>query len=64
MADARKRRKRLDALPAATPKDPMAAELGRRGGLKGGKARAKSLTKEQRTEIARVAAAARWKKTD
>jgi hypothetical protein len=35
---------------------------GRAGGLKGGKARAKSLTRAQRAEIARTAAAARWKK--
>src|SRR5262249_37944480 len=32
------------------------------GGLKGGKARAKSLTPEQRSEIAQIAAHARWKK--
>lgn len=35
----------------------------RKGGLKGGKARAAALTPEQRAEIARVAAAARWKKS-
>lgn len=35
--------------------------LGRKGGLKGGKARAASLTKKQRSEIAKKAAAARWK---
>jgi hypothetical protein len=34
----------------------------RKGGLKGGRARAKSLTKEQRRAIARGAARARWKK--
>ncbi|MEO5892109.1 MAG: hypothetical protein ABIQ31_17815 [Ferruginibacter sp.] len=39
-----------------------AATLGRKGGLKGGNARAKSLTAEQRSEIAKKAAAARWKK--
>jgi hypothetical protein len=47
------------------PVDPLraaAAELGRRGGLKGGKARAAKLTPEKRSEIARKAAAARWKK--
>ena len=42
-------------------KDPNAVALGRKGGLKGGKARAKSLTKMQRSEIAKKAAAARWK---
>jgi len=36
----------------------------RKGGLKGGKARAKSLTPEQRSEAAQIAAAARWKKSD
>ena len=35
---------------------------GRPGGLKGGKARASRLTPAQRSEIARVAALARWKK--
>ncbi len=44
------------------PKNPHAVALGRLGGLKGGKARAKSLTKEQRQEIARKAAQARWEK--
>lgn len=43
-------------------KDAAAVSLGRRGGLRGGVARAKSLTPEQRAEIARLAAAARWKK--
>lgn len=42
-------------------KDPAAVSLGRRGGAKGGKARAKGLTPERRQEIARKAAAARWK---
>ncbi len=43
-------------------KDPAAVALGRKGGLKGGKARAKALTPEQRAEIARIAAQARWSK--
>jgi hypothetical protein len=34
----------------------------RTGGLKGGKARAKQLSSEQRQEIARLAANARWKR--
>jgi hypothetical protein len=37
---------------------------GQVGGLKGGRARAKSLTPQQREDIARLAARARWKKTD
>lgn len=36
----------------------------RKAGLKGGSARAKSLTAAQRSEIAAVAAQARWKKSD
>lgn len=43
-------------------KDPAAVSLGRRGGLKGGKARAKSLSAKKRQEIARKAAKSRWKK--
>lgn len=39
-----------------------AVELGRRGGLKGGPARASKLTARERTEIARYAAQARWAK--
>ena len=42
-------------------KNPSAVALGRRGGLKGGKARAASLSPEERSEIAKRAAAARWK---
>jgi len=36
----------------------------RAGGLKGGKTRAHNLTREERQDIARLAARARWKKTD
>ena len=39
-----------------------ASAMGRKGGLKGGKARAKALSKKQRHEIAKRAAAARWSK--
>jgi hypothetical protein len=45
-------------------KNPAAVALGRRGGLKGGKARAASLTPERRSEIARKAAAKRWSKAE
>ena len=41
-------------------KDPAAVALGRKGGLKGGKARAAKLTPEQRSAAARKAAEARW----
>ena len=40
-------------------KDPAAVTMGR----KGGKARASKLTKEQRSEIAKAAAKARWKQS-
>jgi hypothetical protein len=51
---------RQDA-PEPTPgKDPAAVALGRKGGLKGGKARAESLTAAQRSEIAKRAAKKRW----
>jgi hypothetical protein len=42
-------------------KDPAAVELGRKGGLKGGKARAAGMTAEQRSEAAKRAALARWR---
>lgn len=44
-------------------KNQSAVELGRLGGKVGGKARAASLTPEQRSEIAKMAAQTRWKKT-
>jgi hypothetical protein len=47
---------------AVDGKDPAAVSLGRRGGLKGGKARAESLSASRRKAIARRAAQARWKK--
>ena len=37
-------------------------EYARKGGLKGGKARAESMTPERRAEIAKKAAAKRWGK--
>jgi len=40
----------------------IAAELGRRGGLKGGKARAAALSERRKRAIARKAARARWAK--
>ena len=51
------------AQPQAKPakkKNAAAVALGRKGGLKGGKARAAKLTKEQLSESARKAAKARW----
>lgn len=49
--------------PDDSGKDPAAVALGRKGGLKGGKARAAALTAKKRTEIAKKAASARWSKT-
>ena len=49
--------------PKGPQKNPAAVELGRLGGKKGGKARAEKLTPEERKEIARKAARARWNKT-
>jgi hypothetical protein len=43
-------------------KDPAAVALGRKGGLKGGKARAAKMSTEERKESARRAAQARWSK--
>lgn len=48
------------ATPESEGKDPAAASLGKRGG----KARATKLTPEQRAEIARKAAASRWKRSE
>ncbi len=43
-------------------KNPSAVALGRLGGLKGGKARSDTLSSTKRSEIAKIAAMARWKK--
>jgi hypothetical protein len=42
-------------------KDPAAIRRGHLGGIKGGHARAKSLTAKDRSRIAKKAATARWK---
>ena len=47
--------------PEDANKNPAAIDLGRLGGLKGGRARANKLTPERRNEIAKKAASARWK---
>jgi hypothetical protein len=53
-----------EALKTQPPpvKNAAAVALGKLGGKKGGAARAASLTPEQRSEIAKKAAAGRWKK--
>ena len=50
------------SLKTADGKNPFAVALGRQGGLKGGKARAASLSAERRREIAAGAAKSRWSK--
>jgi hypothetical protein len=47
-----------------TEKNREAAERGRKGGQKGGRARAAKLTADQREAIAQIAAEARWKKKE
>lgn len=50
-----------DTPPVTQPeKNPAAVELGRKGGLVGGKARAEKLSPERRREIAKKAADTRW----
>jgi hypothetical protein len=46
----------------AEGKNPAAVALGRLGGLRGGKARAATLSPDRRREIALKAAATRWRK--
>ena len=53
---------RAPTRPADPHKDQAAVALGRKGGLKGGRARADKMSAGQRTEIARKAAKARWGK--
>jgi hypothetical protein len=55
--------------PAIEPDRPVPshisrylAKIGRQGGLKGGKARAKNLSSKEKTAIARKAAKVRWSK--
>ena len=49
--------------PEEQGKDPAAVCLGRRGGLKGGKARAEALSAKERKTIAQKAARARWRRS-
>jgi hypothetical protein len=53
----------VDEATDETPQEPETDRVraGRIGGLKGGDARAKRLSPEKRSEIARAAAKARWK---
>jgi hypothetical protein len=49
-----------EATPEEEGKNAAAVELGRKGGLKGGQARAKKMTAKEREEAARKAASMRW----
>ncbi|MBC8350612.1 MAG: histone H1 [Planctomycetes bacterium] len=53
-----------DATSESCDDDHTKAAAGRKGGIRGGKARAESLTPEKRSEIAKKAAEARWNKGD
>lgn len=54
----------VDEATDETPQEPESqqAEAGRLGGLKGGIQRSKQLSSKRRSEIARAAANARWRK--
>ncbi len=53
---------RIEELSGEREKDPAAVALGRKGGKKGGKSRMEQLSPEERSELARKAARARWGK--
>jgi hypothetical protein len=55
--------KRMVDIATGQVEESVKKESARKGGLRGGKARADALTPQKRSEIAREAAAARWKKT-
>jgi hypothetical protein len=50
----------VDEPPAMREKNAAAVALGRLGGKKGGKNRMASMTREERTALAKAAAAKRW----
>ena len=56
------RERRPAGIVTVAEKNPAAVALGRLGGKKGGPARAKKLSAEQRKKIAQKAARARWAK--
>ena len=57
-----KTEEQTDEEPDAEGKNPAAVALGKLGGKKGGPARAKKLNAQRRSQIAKDAAKARWKK--
>jgi hypothetical protein len=61
MADLNQMAYRVVQHATESQEEPSAAQVsGRKGGMKGGKARARKLSPEERSEIARKAAQARW----
>ena len=62
--DANQLAKSIVDLATGETQEKEVLESARKGGLKGGKARAKALTPKERSEIASIAAQARWKKGD
>ena len=50
----------VNVFEPTNPRDSAKADLGRKGGAKGGIVRAARLTPEQRSEVAKLAAQARW----
>lgn len=63
VVDIATRQRGPEPVPEPVPeKNPAAVALGRLGGVKGGPARAASMSPKRRSEIAKKAAAARWAK--
>jgi hypothetical protein len=52
---------RLATGDTVPPVESAKAKAGRKGGIKGGQARAAALSSKRRRQIAKTAAAARWK---
>lgn len=56
--------KRQEKKPKRSAVSEYLAQIGRKGGLKGGRARAEKLSAKKLKEIAKKAAAARWNKKE
>lgn len=63
-ADLNRRAFDIVRIASGEAEEPTLSGKARKGGAKGGPARARALTPEQRSAIARAAASARWKKSD
>jgi hypothetical protein len=62
--DANQLAKSVVDIATGEAEDKLPHASARKAGIKGGKARAKVLSPEERSDIARIAASARWKKSD